>query len=145
MAGGAGVEYYFGRGFPNSDLTCEDFRSRDNMWKLSKHCLDFFQDNGVPFWTMSNSNAVRVPNSSDDWTLENNDTIVVYRPSSGSTETLDMTDLSGTYSVEWYDPRNGGSLTNGSITTIEGGSSSVSYGNPPNSANQDWVLLISKQ
>lgn len=39
MAGGAGVEYYFGYSFPDSDLTCEDFRSRDNMWTLSRYAL----------------------------------------------------------------------------------------------------------
>jgi hypothetical protein len=32
MAGGAGVEYYFGYQRPQSDLTCQDFRSRDLMW-----------------------------------------------------------------------------------------------------------------
>jgi len=30
MAGGAGVEYYFGYRLPENDLVCEDFRSRDN-------------------------------------------------------------------------------------------------------------------
>lgn len=29
MAGGYGVEWYFGYASPNSDLTCQDFRSRD--------------------------------------------------------------------------------------------------------------------
>ena len=32
LAGGAGVEYYFGFRFPESDLTLQDFRSRDQFW-----------------------------------------------------------------------------------------------------------------
>lgn len=32
MAGGAGVEYYFGFRFRESDLTLQDFRSRDQLW-----------------------------------------------------------------------------------------------------------------
>jgi len=33
MAGGAGVEWYFGYKHAHSDLTCQDFRVRENMWK----------------------------------------------------------------------------------------------------------------
>jgi hypothetical protein len=32
MAGGAGVEYYFGYELPQNDLRLEDFRSRDRTW-----------------------------------------------------------------------------------------------------------------
>ena len=32
MAGGAGVEYYFGYGLPDNDLVAENFRSRDKSW-----------------------------------------------------------------------------------------------------------------
>jgi len=40
MAGGAGVEYYFGYKFPENDLVCEDFRSRDKSWEYCKIVLD---------------------------------------------------------------------------------------------------------
>ena len=32
MAGGAGVEWYFGYTFPHNDLNCENWRNRDHMW-----------------------------------------------------------------------------------------------------------------
>ena len=35
MAGGAGVEYYFGYSLPENDLLCEDFRSRDRSWDFA--------------------------------------------------------------------------------------------------------------
>jgi hypothetical protein len=37
MAGGAGVEYYFGYKLPQNGLVCQDFRSRDLSW-------DFLRD-----------------------------------------------------------------------------------------------------
>ena len=36
MAGGAGVEWYFGYKHPHSDLTCQDWRTRANMWRQSR-------------------------------------------------------------------------------------------------------------
>ncbi|MHC4301151.1 MAG: DUF5060 domain-containing protein, partial [Planctomycetota bacterium] len=32
MAGGSGVEWYFGHRFPHMDIDCEDWRTRDVMW-----------------------------------------------------------------------------------------------------------------
>ena len=44
MAGGAGVEYYFGYQLPQNDLGCEDFRSRDKSWDYCRIALEFFRD-----------------------------------------------------------------------------------------------------
>lgn len=35
LAGGSGVEWYFGAHHPHNDLTAEDFRSREELWKVS--------------------------------------------------------------------------------------------------------------
>jgi hypothetical protein len=35
LAGVAGVEWYFGYRYPHTDLTLEDFRSRELWWKQS--------------------------------------------------------------------------------------------------------------
>jgi len=48
MAGGIGVEYYFGYKVPENDLLAEDWRSRDSTWGYSKIALDFFRDHQVP-------------------------------------------------------------------------------------------------
>ncbi len=42
MAGG-GNEWYFGYGHPESDLTCQDYRSRDLWWDQCRTTLDFFE------------------------------------------------------------------------------------------------------
>ena len=43
MAGGAGVEYYFGYVLPDNDLTLENFRSRDKSWDYARIALTFFR------------------------------------------------------------------------------------------------------
>ena len=145
MAGGAGVEYYFGYGFENSDLTCEDFRSRANMWKQSRYALDFFRDNDIKFWEMSNDNS-RLPDDSSDYVLSSEDggTLIVFRPN-GNGSVIDMLELTGTYSVQWYNPREGGPLVSGTITIIEGGGLDPrNFGSAPESNDRDWVVLIKK-
>jgi hypothetical protein len=148
QADGAGVEYYFGYSFSNSDLTCQDYRSRANMWTQSRYALEFFAKNSVPFWTMKNNNAVRVPSGSSDRVIEsaNGDTIVVQRRGTTAGTSIHMLGLpsSNTYTVQWYDPRSGGSLQSGSISSIFGASSNVLYGVPPNTPTKDWILLIRK-
>jgi hypothetical protein len=39
MAGGGGVEWYFGYNFPHNDLQCEDWRSRDRLWDITRREL----------------------------------------------------------------------------------------------------------
>ena len=51
MAGGFGVEWYFGYDSPHSDLTCEDFRSLDVFWDQNRYALHFFEQ-FIPFWEM---------------------------------------------------------------------------------------------
>ena len=58
MAGGAGVEYYFGYQLPQNDLACDDWRSRDKSWDYCRIALDFFARQKIPFWDMKNFNAL---------------------------------------------------------------------------------------
>lgn len=143
MAGGAGVEYYFGYQLPQNDLVCEDFRSRDNIWDDCRFALDFFRTNKVPFWEMTNANAL-AGNPSNDNSLyclaKPGAVYVVYLPSGGSAD-LDLGDGAKAYTVAWYNPRAGGELQNGSVREVKG-PGKVSLGNPPAEATEDWVVLI---
>src|SRR5690606_18848904 len=40
MAGGAGVEWYFGYRFAHNDLNCESWRSRERMWDLTRYAVE---------------------------------------------------------------------------------------------------------
>ena len=56
-------------------------------------------------------------------------------------EYLDLEKTVAKYSVKWYDPRNGGGLQDGSITTIEGDGMQP-LGTAPNNPDKDWVVLV---
>ena len=144
MAGGAGVEYYFGYQLPCDDLDCEDWRSRDKMWDYTRYALEFFR-NHLPFDQMKTRNDL-IGNGNDNnqkyCFAKPGDTYAVYLQFGGSTN-LDLQSNNSTFTIKWYDPRSGGSLKNGSKTSISGGGNQ-SLGNPPNSTTEDWVILVTK-
>ncbi len=139
MAGGWGNEWYFGYKLPESDLSCEDFRSRDNYWDYCRYALQFFRNN-IPFWEMSNDNALS--SATDDYCFYKAGQCYIVYLKNGGTTTLDLSGATGNFEVKWYDPRNGGALQNGSVTQVAGGSASASLGNPPGDNSSDWTILV---
>jgi len=143
MAGGAGVEYYFGYKLPANDLLCEDYRSRDKSWDYCRIAIEFFRDNNIPLRLMTNADAL-VGNAKNDNSkycfAKRGELYLVYLPSGGSTE-LDLSGLAGAFNVLWFNPRAGGKLRAGSQATVRGGAS-VSIGRPPADADKDWLAVI---
>ncbi|WP_308992172.1 DUF5060 domain-containing protein [Mariniflexile litorale] len=142
MAGGAGVEYYFGYKLTQNDIIAEDFRSRDKSWEYCKIALDFFKDNNIPFWEMKNENEL-VGNFSADNSIycfaSKNELYLVYLPLGGKAN-LDMTLASGEFTLSWFNPRTGGSL---SPETIIGGGQSVLLSAP--SEKEDWLAVVKRK
>ncbi len=149
MAGGAGVEYYFGYALTENDLVCEDFRSRDKSWDYCRIALDFFRDEKIPFAEMQNANSL-IGNTKD-----NNDKYcfakpgalyLVYLPQGikGGTTDIDLTGATGEFTVQWFNPRTGGELAEGSVNTITP-SAKASLGQPPADAQEDWVAVVRKK
>ncbi len=146
MAGGAGVEYYFGYQLPENDLVAEDWRSRHQSWEFCAHAIAFFQDNDVPFWRMRNADGLigNVKRENGRFCLaEAGEAYVVYLPEGGDAS-LDLSGASGSFDVRWFDPRNGGSLQRGETRRVRGGGS-VSLGAPPSDGSEDWVVWVKKQ
>lgn len=139
MAGGFGVEWYFGYASPNSDLTCQDFRSRDLFWDQNKHALKFF-NNFIPFWEMVPRDDLTIDNVSYCLAKENK-IYAIYTESSASKIKLNLGKSGKKFLIKWYDPRNGGNLQQGSITSIIA-TGVVELGSPPNEIKKDWVILI---
>ncbi len=137
MAGGAGVEWYFGYRYAHNDLKCEDWRSRDLLWDQTRHALEFFQ-NHVPFSKMQSADYL-TKNTNDYVFADNGNTYVVYLPQVAETK-LNLYGFNSKFNVKWYNPRTGGNLLKGSVKTIKGGGM-VSIGLPPNK-DKDWVALI---
>lgn len=143
MAGGWGVEYYFGYKLPQNDLDCQDYRSRDRSWDYCRIALEFFHEKDVPFWEMTSADALIGNPKSDNskyCLAKPGEVYVVYLPNGGTTS-IDLGTAGGTCSVAWYNPRTGGALLDGSITIISApGVQPV--GQPPSDPQEDWVVLI---
>lgn len=143
MAGAWGTEWYFGYKHPHSDLSCQDFRSRDLFWDQGKICLDFFNNHKIPVWDME-SNDVLISSEGDYVLADKGKTYVVYLKNGGDS-TLDLGSFEGEFNVSWYNPRKGGELKKGKIKSISG-SGRKSLGFPPvkNKGTSDWVVLVEK-
>lgn len=140
MAGGAGVEYYFGYNTGETDLTAQNLRSRDMKWNDAKLALDFF-NNYLPFWEMETSDGLT--SSTNDFCFsKRNETYVIYLPNGGSTN-LNLAGANGNFNIRWFDPKNGGALKKGSVADITGGGTR-GIGNPPGNSSSDWVVLVQK-
>jgi len=139
LAGGWGNEWYFGYAHHDSDLTCEDFRSRDAWWDYCRYALAFFNNNEIPFWEMHNDNAISSA-ANDYGFVKPGEVYVVYLKDGGTTD-LDLSGATGTFDVQWFDPRNGGPLEHGTVVHVDAGGP-VSIGLPPDSTSQDWVALV---
>ena len=134
LAGASGVEWYFGAKFPHNDLTSEDWRQRENVWKQTKHALDFFKH--IPYWEMRG----------DDFAFEKlGEVVVLYVPAGSKQQghTIDLTSFADEVSIQWFDPRNGGGLQRGTVSQAKP-EYRTNVGFPPNNAEADWVLLIQR-
>jgi hypothetical protein len=143
MAGGAGVEYYFGYSLPQNDLRCEDWRSRERSWDFAAIALEFFRRERIPLPEMEPADAL-VGNPAEDNTryalAKRGEVYLVYLPRGGTAD-LDLSGATGRFAVSWLDPRRGGPLQAGSVREIDGGGK-VGLGTPPADANDDWLAVV---
>lgn len=140
MAGGAGLEWYFGGSTnnPDTDTKAESFLSRSAFWPYCKHMLDFWKISGAPFWKMVNDDGL-IDSSNGHCLAKDGEQYVIYLKSGGTTN-LNLDTHAGTFDVLWYDPRNGGFPSTYQIT----GGTTVNTGNPPSNPSDDWVALVRK-
>ena len=172
-AGGDGVEWYFGYAEEQNDLNGEDWRSRDALWNYTRHAMEFYRENEIPFWEMDNAN--NLTRSERDFVFADpGDVYVIYLPHGGAC-TLNLQGHQGTFTVEWYNPRTGGALQQGQVLTVEEtyarepatvlsavpsikqprvqggrvtevtGPGQVSLGLPPEDVREDWVILVRRR
>lgn len=145
MAGGAGVEYYFGYQLPENDLVCEDLRSRDKSWDYCRIALNFLSDNKIPFQEMKNADALigNMTMEKDKHCLAKDGEIYVVYLAYAKTSSLDLTGISGNFTIEWFNPVQGGKLQKGSEKNVKAGKI-IALGNAPSKADQDWAVIIRK-
>ena len=148
MAGGAGVEWYFGAKQPHNDLTSEDWRQRANMWAQTKIALDFFERH-LPYWKMQPADELTPVK--DDYCFANQGYYyAVYLPKADGKE-REATKLSfepgsvehAKFDVRWYSPKRGGRLQSDSVDSFDGSSEGEKdLGDPPGVQSEDWVILV---
>jgi len=139
MGGAFGVEWYFGYASPHSDLTCQDFRSRDYFWDQNRVARNFFEEH-LPFRQMEPADELTSDTLS--YCLADKENIyAVYLPAGLATTGISLGDTGDGYSVKWFDPRNGGELQSGSVESVTA-RDNVPVGYPPDKIEKDWVVLI---
>ncbi len=138
MANGMGSEWYFGHKFAHNDLTCEDWRSREHMWELTNYALEFFR-NYLPFWEMTHND--KLASKRNAYVLAKVGEVYAIYLKKGHSTSLQIPE--GKYIVQWYNPRQGGQLQQGSVTSISG-AGAKSIGEPPQEPNKDWAILVKR-
>ena len=151
MAGGAGVEYYFGYKFVQNDLLCEDWRSRDQSWDYCRICLEFFANDDIPFHEMEPADEL-VGNdkfSNSKYCLAKPGAIyLVYLPEAGSVDldlsvAMDAINGAGEYSVRWFNPATGEAIAGEATSTVLGGQQVTLDSGLSN--GQDVVAIVRRQ
>ena len=107
MAGGAGVEYYFGYQLAENDLLAQDWRSRDRSWDYARIALEFFHREKIPFHEMRCRSEL-VGNERRDNSryclAKDGELYLVYLPNGGATG-ISLPD--GRFELSWFNPRTG--------------------------------------
>lgn len=137
MAGGAGVEWYFGYRYAHNDLGLEDFRSRELWWIQSTLACRFM--NNFPLEEMRCRDELL--DSPDAYCLaKEGELYLVYLPAESARVRIKL-NQSNPLQVDWFNPRTGGELQQGSVSTISG-NGFQSLGAPPSDFESDWVVVI---
>lgn len=130
MAGGAGVNYYYGYKTGSTDLSSQDHRTRETKYKYGKYALDFFRNNLLPEITqMKNMNEATTSKNDFVFGIENK-IYAVYMPKGGS-NTISLP--KSKWVITWFNPRNGETLSK---------KSKLKKGVFIAPNNEDWVALI---
>ena len=135
MAGGAGIEWYFGYKHPHSDLTCQDYRTREKVWIQCRYALEFFKKHEIPFWDMKCEDEMT--ENTDDYVLcKPGRFYLVYLKHGGKVE---INVAGGNFNYGWFNPRTGDGL-DGLLHT---GSAKVGRKIEVTTPDKnDWLLVI---
>jgi hypothetical protein len=135
MAGGAGVEWYFGYKHPHSDLTCQDYRTREKVWNQCRYALEFFKKHKIPFWDMKCEDELTA--NTDDYVLcKPGQIYLVYLKHGGEVQ---LETARGNYTCGWFNPRTGDGLEGLLKTSSINAGRKVELAAPD---TNDWLLVV---
>ena len=118
-------------------MACEDFRSRENWFKQSTLATQFVGQYPLEEMTCQDE----LVNAEGAYCLaKTGEVYIVYLPAGTQNATLQV-DTERPLSLEWFNPREGGEVRQGSITSLEG-KGLKSLGHPPADPQKDWVVVV---
>jgi len=132
MNGGSGPEWYFGNAYEHTDINCEDFRSRENMFIQSAVAKALFDK--IPVVRLLPDHDRLNRSGTYCMTLESKFHLV-YIPD-GLPVQIQL-DVAGTWTLGFYDPRLGGPIQNVRTFSITAPGPYLIDGLPD---SQDWVV-----
>ena len=135
LAGGWGCEWYFGYKHAHSDLTCQDYGSRDEFWDYCKIALDFFSDNNIPFWEMKNADGFIAGDNGYGF-AKAGEIYLLYQKSG---KEISINFGTGNFDYALFNPRTGGALIN--HVAVKG--PKVEKVELPD--NNDWLVVVRTQ
>ncbi|MEX0680776.1 MAG: DUF5060 domain-containing protein [Balneolales bacterium] len=138
MGGAWGIEWYFGYQNEHSDLSAEDWRSRDLFWDQCRYLLQFFEENELPVRLMHPEDELT--EKEDDYVLYTPGEVYVFYQKTADDISVDLSEYNGNYNVRWFNPRTGEYVYE---TTIEGGGSGLIEA-PEIEKNTDWAIVVRK-
>jgi len=142
MGGGGGFEWYVqqdggGHGF---DHRIDDFSQMDLAMKWAGYARDFLYR--LPLNKVAPNHALATAARGETYVLTSvGDVYAIYNDTCGEDFRIDLSNVTGTFEVRWFDPRNGGPLQKSSVTEVAGGGIRP-LGNAPSDLTEDWACLI---
>ncbi len=143
MSGGGGFEWYVQQdgGGHSFDQQIDDFSMMDVALQWMGHARTFLT--GLPLLEMSPNHSLGDSGAGDNTYVlqQTGETYAMYNDRNGEDWTLDLTGVNGEFEVRWFDPRYGGGMQTGTVTSVTGGSI-VSLGDAPNTLSNDWAAVV---
>ncbi|MDA1068330.1 MAG: DUF5060 domain-containing protein [Verrucomicrobia bacterium] len=156
MAGSSGVEWYFGYERPHSDLTCQDWRSRDQFWDVARYSIEIM--GSLPLAEMHPRNHLLSTDTDDAYCLADDGKVYAVYFKEWKDATIDLREYYGKYEVRWFNPRTGEGPLSGSelreryprrnvasIDEIVVDRAHLSHIGPaPYDHHDDWLVIITR-
>jgi len=145
MGGGSGLAGYVRAegARQESDQRIDDFLLRPEALNWSRHARSFFE--ALPVQQMQSSRALAFSQRAIPTFVfyQPGEIYAIYTGANGGPITLDLSDATGEFTVQWYDPRTGEFL-DGTVHSVQGGES-VDLGAAPRDPTMDWAALVKRK
>ena len=143
MGGAGGFEWYVQEdgGGHGLDQRLENFAEMSLALQWSGYAREFFYQ--LPLGEVEPRHDLAEADEGVTYVLAKpGECYAVYNDSAGESIQFDLEEAEGEFSVQWFDPRNGG-FHQGSISKVDGGAIR-DLGSAPNQTDRDWAVLVKK-